>query len=66
MNIVKEVAIGSSESVTLALKNIGREGLFGDISSNKDWLLSSRNIYKDDTDAIFLVLTARDLKAGTY
>jgi outer membrane protein assembly factor BamB len=66
LHVIKEVAIGSSESVTLTLKNTGGKGLFGTIHSDQDWLTPSQNLYKDDTTSIFLVLSARDLKAGTY
>jgi hypothetical protein len=65
-SIIKQVAIGSSESETLTLTNTGGLGLFGTITSDQEWLNPSINIYKDETKTMFVVLNARDLKAGTY
>ncbi|MCK5847918.1 MAG: PQQ-binding-like beta-propeller repeat protein [Caldisericia bacterium] len=65
-SIIKQVAIGSSDSVPLTLTNTGGLGLFGTITSDKEWLHNSINIYKDETKTMFVVLNARDLKAGTY
>ena len=65
-SIIKQVAIGSSESETLTLTNTGGPGLYGTITSDQEWLHPSINIYKDETKTMFVVLNARDLKAGTY
>ena len=65
-SIIKQVAIGSSESETLTLTNTGGLGLFGTIESDQEWLHPSINIYKDETKTMFAVLNARDLQAGTY
>jgi outer membrane protein assembly factor BamB len=64
--IVKQVALGACDSVEVQLMNQGGIGLMGDVSSNAEWLIPSRNKYNDETTTMEFHLNAINLKAGTY